>query len=268
MRGRKGDWFVRPLYWEDDLPAVPAELKGLHFARLELGETEDVLALPSLALKEGTQLPAAVVPLAGGAERLYARLRQDLSEAIRFLETTTGLRYYPVPTILVDDYLIRTVRKRTEVDSAFDEERYRRLTAAAEAANGIALQFHGRFYSKKLPRDFAELFGSGVLVEQEQFEALRIWCEAGISGAVGRLMQRGVVEGWHWLQAEHLAPDTPEPTMVIRALVAFAIAELKAMRSTMWVEGDAQGDWAFGAAAEEILADCDVRVQRRGWSRG
>ena len=43
-------------------------------------------------------------------------VREDLSEAVHYLEELTGLRYYPVPTLLVDEHVVKTVRTTQTID--------------------------------------------------------------------------------------------------------------------------------------------------------
>jgi hypothetical protein len=180
LRGRKGEWFVRPVYWEEKLPEPPPELKALHFARLELEAATIDVAPEPVAAAEGSLLPAAIVPLAGATGRQLAELQSDLSGAVRFLESVTGLRYYPVPTLLVDDYVVRSVRKRTVVEPRFNEERYERLKKLASDAQEIAVRFHLGFRGE-LTRPMPPLFGSGVLMSEAEFRDLKRWAEGAFA---------------------------------------------------------------------------------------
>ena len=103
----KGEKFIRPVHWEDPLPEIPSELRHIHFERLQLDPSgklsrPPVLAPMPVARKESIIAP--VIPLAPDVTPdEVARSRAALGEALSFLEQTTQLRYYPVPTMLVDE---------------------------------------------------------------------------------------------------------------------------------------------------------------------
>jgi hypothetical protein len=144
LRGRKGDLFVRPLYWQPPLPPAPEELSQLHFTFLDLkavregsplspyapeasdsvggeqpagdgdGDSEELTS--EAEIRRARSIPAAVVPLLVGETRQrLSAIRGDVAHAVAFLEGVTGLRYYPVPTLLVDEYTVRQVRRVREM---------------------------------------------------------------------------------------------------------------------------------------------------------
>jgi hypothetical protein len=225
LRSRKGEWFVRPLYWEVDLPEPPPELQQLHFGRLELPQPQSRRAAPTHTGGQ-TLLPVAVIPLAGGSADMQQGLVEDLSAAVRYLEDTTGIRYYPAPTLLVDDYIVRSVRKRTVIEPVFDPARVARARQLAQEAQDIALRFHVRFSEPRPTAEFDELFGRGSVLPDQEFDDLRFWAEWGIRGTTDRLLQVGIVDAWELLRGKGVALDQPDQRMVATALAALAIAEL------------------------------------------
>lgn len=142
LRGWKGDRFIRPLYWKEPMQQRPAELDSINFAYLDLESIgssplpSQPTAIPETILEEretgvghesspeqermrARSIPAAVIPLLPGESReSLAELRTDVAHAVAFLEHVTGLRYYPVPTLLVDEFTTQRVRHSLRVKDA------------------------------------------------------------------------------------------------------------------------------------------------------
>jgi hypothetical protein len=62
-------------------------------------------------------------PLPDTPAQTLSEAQEDVAQAIAFLEETTGLRYYPAPTLLVDDFAVRSVRVVQTVDHPPHAER-------------------------------------------------------------------------------------------------------------------------------------------------
>ncbi len=138
MRRQKGHRFLRPLYWEEPKPDAPAELNKLNFSFLDVdtlsrarsastsinitenaadkplafAPDHDAKELSSESLvQRANGINAAVIPLVVGEVRQeLANIRTDVGRVVAFLEHLTGLRYYPVPTLLVDEFGVRQAR--------------------------------------------------------------------------------------------------------------------------------------------------------------
>jgi hypothetical protein len=156
--GGKGERFVRPLVWEDDYPELPAPLSGLQlgFLKLDLwrvasGAPPDLATQPSISAnaREAVVLPC----LPGGDSSTVRRARSDVAYAVSFLEETTSLRYYPVATLLVDDFVVRSVRSETTVDEPPDDPAPKQALALAELLQALSLGVHDRFRSNDLGLD-------------------------------------------------------------------------------------------------------------------
>jgi hypothetical protein len=191
---RKGKGFIRPVVWEPTPPQIPSDLKRFNFAPLDLAALARLSHLPIAsapsspappASAASSKIPVAAIPLLpGAAPDLVQSVRDDLSEAVRFLEEATGLRYYPVPTLLVDEHVVKSVRAHETVDLGPIDPRWVDLAAALqEFLLAVNLQFHvgGLVPGDQSRADrtaYAARFGAGRLVSQEQFEWLRRECEA------------------------------------------------------------------------------------------
>jgi hypothetical protein len=140
--------FIRPLYWQKPMPAVPAALKEIDFGFLDLNNLKiDVDA----AIHGTTQKPfeqaeevAALFPVIAlerdAPPATTEQLQDALKRVVPFLETLAGLRYYPPPTLLVDEYTITQVRSRITVDRQPDESDD--VNWALRVAQSLALAFH------------------------------------------------------------------------------------------------------------------------------
>lgn len=177
-RSQKGHRFLRPLYWEEPKPEAPAELNRLNFAFLDLNTFGSRGATEALALTGGPppgqaspeaqssdergelssallalqarSVNAPVVPLLPGESRQsLAALRCDVSRAIAFLEDLSGLRYYPVPTLIVDECVVRRSREVCQMMDELPEEPHRNgdddeTQIWTDVLRAMLLQFHVR----------------------------------------------------------------------------------------------------------------------------
>jgi hypothetical protein len=162
LLGSKGDGFVRPLYW-DELPPVPRELEPFHFAKLDLpsiarrlGRSAPAPRKPDVParLQAEVPLPATVVAGYGAAPSLRESVREDVSDAIRLLEATTGLRYYPAPTALVDEVLIRRVREERTPAGPSQQDDVDRALALVDVLQMLSLELHTQFGSSPRTREY------------------------------------------------------------------------------------------------------------------
>lgn len=149
--GRKGETFIRGLTWEEPPPAPPGELSHLHFEHLNLGRFRGLAApaTPAAGVAGVAPVPAApVIPLIPGTPVAAAdAVRDDVCWAAGFLEQTTGLRYYVVPTLLVDEYLVREVRRGWGKDgpAAPRPGDLERAVALGEILGQVAMEVHLHF---------------------------------------------------------------------------------------------------------------------------
>jgi hypothetical protein len=209
LTGGKGDRFIRPVRWKSACPDLPPELSHLQFAYLGSDVTAGLTgtaareaAAEARTPADSSQLPVTVVPLVPGApQEPCATVRNDVASAVAFLEHRTGLRYYPIPTLLVDNYTVRRVRSMTTTDLPDNQAGLsQRLLDLANVLNAVALAFHVKFdFGGKGSRSnswddpaFARDFGSGRLFEADAFSALKQYCEGTIHTAHSLI---AVVEG-------------------------------------------------------------------------
>lgn len=215
LKSLKGENFIRPLYWEEPCPTPPTELSDLHFAKLNLdalarhvGHPIDLVEQQPQQQNAGSQpayadLQAVVLPiLTGISEGIIKQAREDASYAVNFLEEVTGLRYYPVPTLLVDNYAVKSVREITTVDLQPENNSQKdRLLDLADILASICLDFHVReFLPKAVSKDHIDnlhhidgFFGRGRLLTETQFDAIRQMCE----GQIGHWIEEYFTPKWH-----------------------------------------------------------------------
>lgn len=196
--GQKGEQFIRPVRWEEPLPPLPPELSHIHVASLDIDalarftgrsinpiqETETPTTAQKAQMGQtSASLPlfATVLPiLSGTVQEVIVTIREDVAQAVRFLEEVTGLRYYPAPTLLVDDYAVKSVRALNTVDLPPENSTQKDYTLAlANIINSICLDFHVRNLRPQTVSydSFPERFGSGSLLAEAQFDAVRKYCE-------------------------------------------------------------------------------------------
>ncbi len=132
-------------------------------------------------------ISTTVIPLLQGTtERVITQAREDVACAILFLEETTGLRYYPVPTLLVNRYAITSVREHLTVDlEASDVEQKGRALALADVLNSICLGFHTHSFfpaNKNMAQsDRDRIFGKDKVLSGAAFDLVRRKCEASVN---------------------------------------------------------------------------------------
>lgn len=192
--GEKGKTFIRPLRWEEKWPAPPNELSSINFAFLDVSNLKHATGFSSpisnnqLSTKNPS-LPVTVLPILPSRSLDFQSIIQDhIIEAVNFLEETTNLRYYPVPTLLVDEYLIKSARtiNTKDFESLLDDQKKRAL-ALSDVLNSIALKFHmTKFIPQYIyrPSDFQErrelsyeCFCHTKWLNKNQFNIVQDYCE-------------------------------------------------------------------------------------------
>ncbi len=133
-------------------------------------------------------LHATVLPvLPGISQEVTTTVRGDVAQAVTFLEEVTELRYYPAPTLLVDDYAIKSVRSLNTVDlppanNAHEEE----ILALTDIVQSLCLCFHVEFGLRNIlpetvdTNNVSSYLGSGSVLTETQFKAIKYHCEAAI----------------------------------------------------------------------------------------
>ena len=114
--------FLRAVYWEPKPPPPPEELADLQMQRLVLGHlnfatvpTRDPIRRTVRELDIAEQVAVlSLVPDTGNNTHQF--VRDLMSRIVAFLEETTGLRYVPAQTLLVDRITVRSVRKVETTD--------------------------------------------------------------------------------------------------------------------------------------------------------
>lgn len=133
----KGDRWIRPLRWKDDVPRLPAEI-----AHLQMGW------LPGFEDVRRPRTPAAesirctVVPLVDCPPEQVRVVERDCRDAIHHVESSGGVRCYPPPVLLVDEYVLLEEACRSRV---IDENIIVRFAAAADVLKALSLDIHTRF---------------------------------------------------------------------------------------------------------------------------
>lgn len=214
--GNKHGTFIRPLRWEEDWPDPPKKLSPINFARLDLFALERYTnqTIPTAIKEHSIQkishanyptLPVTVVPiLPSASSESQGIILEDVVYAVNFLEETTGLRYYPVPTLLVDEFITKSVRTINTIDLdpiTPSDELKERIFKLNDILSSIALEFHCRhqgLYPHSETINLEQLdsaFGKGSMLSEDQFHRISDYCEGSISAAVEEYIQPS------WLQA-------------------------------------------------------------------
>jgi len=134
----KQDRWIRPLRWMDDIPNLPTEL-----AHLQMGW------LPGLEDTERPKNPAiesircTVASLVGCTPEQRKIVERECREAVHHVETATGLRCFPPPVLLVDEYIVQ--KQSTHSHAIVDEDLIRRFAAAADLLKAMSLDIHTGF---------------------------------------------------------------------------------------------------------------------------
>ena len=90
--------------------------------------------------------------LAGTRPSDAAAIEEDVRWAVGFLEATTGLRYYPVPTLLVDEYMVQDARRLLTTDTLPDPAALvAQAVALSEIVQDIAMKVHIHFGPRTRP---------------------------------------------------------------------------------------------------------------------
>lgn len=252
LQSRKGDLFIRPLYWEQPLPEPPSDLRHLHFARLDLGALAGSVGQSpraSLPLVRppgvGVHTLAAVVPLVSRpSPETIAQIRQDAGFAVRFLEETTGLRYYPAPTLLVDDYLVETVR-RLEVAavSSVPESLKAEAKALVDTVGAILLTLNVRGFRSDLGQEaFEEAFGRGRVLSGEQWDEVLWQCE-GASHYLRLAIEEPLNPAWMRMRDALSARGVPGAETRLD-LAATVVAFLETVGGILAAGGQTLGDFS------------------------
>ncbi len=138
----KNDRWIRPLRWMEDVPNLPEELAHLQMGRLP--GVEDIEPARNAAAES---IRCIVMPLVDCPPEQRRIVERECREAVYQVETVTGLRCYPPPVLLVDEYLLQQesphIRK-------VDEELIRRFAAAADLLNAMSLDIHTGFSRAKV----------------------------------------------------------------------------------------------------------------------
>lgn len=265
--GRKGEMFIRPMYWEDELPPPPKELSHIHFAKLNL-EPLGLQATQANSTLQDQQtsiigavppIPVTVVPaLPGILPETQKTIQQDVAHAVSFLEETTKLRYYPVPTLLVDEHIVKSVRSFYSADSTSSPEGIDKFLAFSDFARSIELTFHvwGRQPISQNYDDWENLFGKGKLLTEGQFDYIRRVCEGMIQSVVRSSIQPEWLEAQNKLSANSNLPQfTSEQNYseFILACVDYIIATTKSERRRFH-NGISLNFYEKGSALNKIIS--------------
>lgn len=189
IEAERGNGYIRPLFWEEPPPPLPAELAHINFAFLDRGRLSGARGEPPAASDRGRDTPlpgaphfsVAVLPLLPDTpSSAIAELRQDVAFAIDFVEQTVGSRYYPVPTLLVDHHTVLNVRKDETTDyDRRQQERLAELADWAEVLQSICLNLHVREFWPEKGRDAAQATGRRAGLSEPAFAELLRRCEYG-----------------------------------------------------------------------------------------
>lgn len=180
--------FIRPLYWQKPMPAAPAVLTGINFGFLDLNMLKIDLdaAISGTTMKpfEQAEQVAALFPVIALERDAPPETTEHLQEALKrvvpFLENLAGLRYYPPPTLLVDEYTITQVRSRITVDKSPNEIAEGSVDWALKVLRSLALAFHvGAAQPNKGMSDeqLKEFYGLRTEEETGDYHHVRKMCE-------------------------------------------------------------------------------------------
>jgi hypothetical protein len=228
--------YIRPVYWKEPCPARPTELADLHFGFLDLDRMRGIStrdAGKGAAPKKGrdaplegaTILPAAVVPLLPGtSRRVLECYREDISWAIRFLENTTGLHYYPAPTLVVDRYTVAAVRAEETVDTpSISLQDQRMIADIGELLDRICLGFHVRSpWAGKNPDYDPAAVAHAAGLRPEAIERMRRLCEGS--------PRYWLVPSW-WRASSTGGPALSDAATLKEAVLAVVDAALAASKA-------------------------------------
>jgi hypothetical protein len=188
-RPSKGERYIRPLRWEDPCPELPQQLSHLHFATLDL---QTLFRQKSSSNAVATPLPIMPVPklhttviaaLPIIPSKQTVNIRENMVQVVEFLEQVTRLRYYPVSTLLVDEYIVKSVRSATTIDvPSADLSLETEISELSTFLRSVCLGFHVReLRPANLDYDsFDEKFGLGSILNGNQYQRVRAFCEGRV----------------------------------------------------------------------------------------
>ena len=113
----------------------------------DFSQIKDILRLDDKKLVQYTDLPinATVLNLSEGGEQVAEAAGKAMRKIVPFLEKATGLRYYPVPTVIVDRSIARqvgvTVKEFGQISSVDPSEVFVEI---AKLISGVSIAFHTR----------------------------------------------------------------------------------------------------------------------------
>jgi hypothetical protein len=197
--GERRSSFIRPCYWQVPMPAPPEQLKEISFGYLDISAlrlTEGGMAEPEENAKVAPNVVTAVfpiIPLEGDlAPSVTAHIQEAMKRVVPFLETLVGLRYYPPPTLLVDEFTLRQVRSRLTVDKRESEADNVDTDCALKLIQSLALAFHVR---RLEPEDaqsddsLNEFYRLSAQLEVGDFKHVRQMCEYVFSHPVAEYLK-------------------------------------------------------------------------------
>jgi hypothetical protein len=214
------DPFIRSVYWEVPPPPPPRpladiQLKRLDLTRLVLTARPDVQSPAQRATLDLTE-QATVLPLMPSADAATVDLvRSSLGSVVAFLEETSGLRYIPAPTLLVDRLTVRAVRAVETVDKPDPSATHRDTNEAwlLPLLGALLMAFHNAKLEGVSWSDqpaFHQLGGGEPL---GNFSHVRHHSEAGFCGLVEKRLAghdpMRLPGGWAEALAEADSADSP-----------------------------------------------------------
>ncbi len=204
LASQKPKNFVCPVHWHgrDPKPNPPQELGDIHFRYLDLSsldvdEQATGVRTPSSAVpcvEIGSQL--TLLPLVSDSADMADTIRDEMERVVPFLEQVTGLRYYPAPMLLVDHYVVRSVREILTVDKADDAAGAEPDPGAAdwliELLRSLLLAFHCRALdsSENMDDDMLAAFYDLVTrTDNGDFKCLRRHAEGDLVNLIKKRIQ-------------------------------------------------------------------------------
>ena len=138
--------------------------------------------------------------LPGIVQEVISTVREDVAQAILFLEKITGLRYYPAPTLLVDNYAVKSVRvlKTVDLPPANNAQRDE-ILAFADIVQSQCLCFQVKYHLWDVRPETINVdnvsshLGSGSVLTKAQFDAINRYCE----WIINPLIEKYFVPAWH-----------------------------------------------------------------------
>lgn len=139
----KGERWIRPVRWMEDVPDLPSPIAHLQMGWLP-GYENTQRAIPP----EAVAVRCVVMPLVDCPPEQLRIVERECREAVHQVETVTGLRCYPPPILLVDEFTIAQESPRRETRNL--DELIFRFAAAADVLKALSLDVHTHFGRGKL----------------------------------------------------------------------------------------------------------------------